>query len=371
MTIMMADSKNNLFSAYIEVTDGFKSGAKLRLPATIPVTIGSDTNNDAVLYFKDSPSWKFSLEWIKDELNLEVLSGSIYYDNEFITSGKSIRIEQNKIIKTDRSSLKYIRVKKDKPIADKYCETEEYHENKVVDTTEYNYQSNSLSRNGALVCTLLAFVLLIFVVGTGESNSGIASNKLDYIENILKESEFSNLRYNVETNGSVRVHGHVDTREQYNSLRTKYFPRDYSIDYSVQVNNELSESISDIFRVNGIQAKVEIQGVGIALVKTKTSKIGLLENLKKNVKEDINTLSSLEIINTVPESTPIPEDNNSIFSNNKKIVLVSGGANGYVMTQDKSKYFIGSVLPSGHSINEIQNGSVYISLNNKITKLEF
>lgn len=53
------------------------------------------------------------------------------------------------------------------------------------------------------------------------------------------------------------------------------------------------------------------------------------------------------------------------------VVKVIAGRNGHVMTADGSRYFVGAVLPTGHTIVEIQRTAVIVSKDGKRSQFDF
>ena len=56
---------------------------------------------------------------------------------------------------------------------------------------------------------------------------------------------------------------------------------------------------------------------------------------------------------------------------NKRVVSVVGGEDGYVQTRDGSRYFVGAVLPDGHTVTAIEEQSVTVQKDGRITNLTF
>ena len=55
----------------------------------------------------------------------------------------------------------------------------------------------------------------------------------------------------------------------------------------------------------------------------------------------------------------------------KRVVSVVGGDDGYVQTRDGSRYFVGAMLPDGHTVTAIEGQTVVVQKDGRPTNLKF
>jgi len=82
--------------------------------------------------------------------------------------------------------------------------------------------------------------------------------------------------------------------------------------------------------------------------------------IESSVKNDVPDVISLTTSNSIPVDEVVEESPVAEVDPDKQVTLVVAGVDGYLMTRDKSRYFIGSMLPSGHYIKKIEDGNVHV-----------
>lgn len=158
--------------------------------------------------------------------------------------------------------------------------------------------------------------------------------------------------------------GRVDTRSQY--LNLERFITEHNLPVSNNVINAMSTrtQIEDLFRINGVTAKTEFDEKGTLWVYTFIRDNGLLESVKSAVANDMPKLKNWEIANTPPEDS-IPEDPG------KQVVMIVSDEPAYILTADQTRYFVDSLLPSGHRISAIEEGRVMLEKSGERSELSF
>jgi len=219
--------------------------------------------------------------------------------------------------------------------------------------------------SGTLTAAVAVAILLTFqFASTGNSGEAPMS-----VAALLEPTAFAHLKVQ-DGEAETTVSGLINTREDAISLEALLQQSEEPIVNATQVSDVLSARVADVFRVNGVDADVEVTGMGAVTVVTSVEP-DEIERLRDVVSVDLPQLHSLEIDNTPP---PINESQTAEapgIDPGKRVAMVVSDTPAYVVTEDLSRYFIGSLLPSGHRIEAISEGRVSLVKAGVITELEF
>jgi len=156
--------------------------------------------------------------------------------------------------------------------------------------------------------------------------------------------------------GEPVLSGSVSTRQVLNRIVEFATQAGLSPRVDVQVDDEIEQLVQDIYRVQGIDAEVTVVGQGKIEVTTKVGDDAKLARVEKAVTDDVPGLSIMIRRDQAPdEIAAAPATTTRV---GKTVVLVVDGKQGYVMTNDGSRYTVGAMLPSGHVIRSIDEGVV-------------
>ena len=113
-------------------------------------------------------------------------------------------------------------------------------------------------------------------------------------------------------------------------------------------------------------------GEGVVSVNTVTDDLDLLQRIEENVYRDVSDLQELELINEPPvKEEEVPDANRLDDIPGKRIVMIVASEPTFIQTEDGSRYFEGSILPSGHLITAILDEKVQLLLDGKQIELSF
>ena len=132
----------------------------------------------------------------------------------------------------------------------------------------------------------------------------------------------------------------------------------------VRSNDALAQTVADVMRTNGFDADVKAIGPGILAVAVKGGDATQIDILRRRLLHDTPGLKQL-VVNGGGGGGLLADDPN------KKVVSVVGGDEGYVETADGSRYFVGAVLPTGHTITSIDGQTVRVEKDGRTTELQF
>jgi len=222
----------------------------------------------------------------------------------------------------------------------------------------------------AVLCVVVGGV--VTYLNYDQSNKPVEPDAAKSVAAELERGGFSGLSVALLENDAVLVDGFLESRaELYEARNLLQSTSNTSIEWDVQLGETLVDSVQSVFQVNGVEATVESVASGSVLVQTQSDDLALLERTEKIAYADVANLEHLELVNTVPvvaEETEL--ENNSVDSlPGKRIVLIVKDE--YILTEDGSVYYTGSVLPSGHKVLAILDKKIQVELNDSQIELTF
>jgi len=356
----------------LTVIVGYQQDSEIQIPCGSVMYAGTALDNDIVLYSPTARSCRLQIDASINEVKITVLEGELERGDELMLQKHSFSVVDSDVLAVD--GLRFVITRDDTQRFDGGASAEKTHDRNGH--ASLNQPLNKWTNLPLILLSLgLGLVLIIFAYTI---STGLVRAFNDDTENafkkILSEEGFGHLAYvepSEQTNG--RLSGIVETSQEKNRLLELSGAREESIDVDLQVNETFTAPIVDLYRVNGIKADVVATGFGEITVWTSTSNLEALESIEANVKTDFPSVVALTANNVLPaEKLIVAEDVRvAIRDPDKQVTLVVAGPKGYLMTKDKSRYFVGSMLPSGHVIEKIEAGDVFVSLDGKHVKLEF
>ena len=168
---------------------------------------------------------------------------------------------------------------------------------------------------------------------------------------------------------TVTVSGYVDTVQESKKLAQWLDQTGSQITNNVFVGEFIGEQVYDVFRVHGIPAEVRVNDGVNVVVATNEAQLDRLNTVEERVKQDVPGIVTLTINNVLPDEVhadePMPIDPG------KRVAMVVSGEPSVVITVDESRYYVDSLLPTGHHIVSIEEGVVTLVKNGNYTKMEF
>lgn len=132
----------------------------------------------------------------------------------------------------------------------------------------------------------------------------------------------------------------------------------------VETDATLANKVLDVLRVNAVDAELVSSLSGRVEVATALPAERDLEALQALVYRDVPAVSTL-ILNNTPPVEALSADPG------KRITMVISADPAHIVTVDESRYFINSILPSGHRIESIADNNVTVVRNGQRTVLDF
>jgi hypothetical protein len=129
----------------------------------------------------------------------------------------------------------------------------------------------------------------------------------------------------------------------------------------------VAQAIEDIFRLNGVDATVAHVGGGVFEAHDVVASDATVEAVRAALATDAPLVRELRV-----EATPPPDlADNGRYDPSKRVVTLVGGPNGYVVTDDGSKYFEGATLPTGHRIVSVTSNELVVEDDTRRTAYAF
>ena len=217
---------------------------------------------------------------------------------------------------------------------------------------------------GALAASLcLGGAALIGLGGAGEPDSPPLAERL--------AARFPGLA--IGRDGEVAtVEGYVPTRDEEVRLRRWIAAQPEALASRVRVEAELGERVLGVLRVNGVEATLVSVARDAVVIETAIGDAEALAEARATVERDVPALGSLEIRNVPPAVTEEGDGAEELpFDKGKRVALVVADDPAYIVTEDRSRYFLGALLPSGHRIASIEEGRVTVEKGGVLTELRF
>jgi type III secretion protein D len=185
----------------------------------------------------------------------------------------------------------------------------------------------------------------------------------------LKASEFATLQALPQPDGRVLLHGRLPSLAQRARLDTWLAARKFTPAIDVKVDEALARDVTEVFRVNGVAVQARVTGPGRVDAQAAEPDANRLARAEEVVRRDVRGLEGLQLRNSAtppaPPQPPLPDDPG------KRIASLVQGDPAYVVTADGGRYFVGSMLPSGHRITAVDKQSVSLERDGRPSTLNF
>ncbi len=185
----------------------------------------------------------------------------------------------------------------------------------------------------------------------------------------LRGSEFASLEASRSADGRLTLRGRVPTQAQRSLLDAWLAERRLAPTVEVWVDEAVAHDVAEVFRVNGVAVRTQMAGPGRIAAEAAEPDATKLNRAAEVVRRDVRGLQALDVRNTAkptpPPAAPLSDDPG------KRIASLVPGEPAYLVTADGSRYFLGSLLPSGHRVTQIAKGSLTLELNGQQLILNF
>jgi len=363
----------------LAITGGSQVGAKATLHRKGKTIVGTDLGCDIVL---GGGSDQCQAELQNDARNgwsFTLLDGNASYENTPCIISKPVTVTLGKPITVGSATLVIQSLDRiDIPPLDISHDS--------VPGTELNNQDivNQTFWHNKLLHTPRPFLLLgligIVLAGTGLATvSGSFSEQLPEettpsIRSLLDGAGFSQLEYMENDSGGGVITGFLHSWSDRIAVWQLLSDRDTQVQIKTVIGKNLEDSVIGVYRIHGVSATAEATDIHNITVRTNEASQEKLKRAEAAVRSDIPELI-LSPINTPPPPKVVAArdvdkaDKYYVEDPGKKVIAIVVGDPSYVVTQDQSRYYVGSVLSSGHRIKSIDEDLVQLDKAGVITTL--
>jgi type III secretion system YscD/HrpQ family protein len=206
-----------------------------------------------------------------------------------------------------------------------------------------------------------------------ENNSAIAS--------ALGGLDMPELRVVEAKDGHLRIEGTVRTESDRAKLMQALQQRGIYPALDIVSGEQLAGVVQNSFRQRGLEVKAQYTGGGRVEVQG-AAPSPVTDKVVQDVLAATNAVTQVALLDAAPAAAaPDPNETAAAAAakpsasnagrDPKRVVGVVGGENPYVVTQDRRHYFVGSMLPDGTQVDQINGYTVDFSRQGKTTRVEF
>jgi type III secretion protein D len=185
----------------------------------------------------------------------------------------------------------------------------------------------------------------------------------------LQSSEFAALQAKPQADGRIALQGRLATLAERARLDTWLAARQFTPTINVKVDEALTRDVTEVFRINGVSAQARMTASGRVEAEAAERDPARLARAEEMVRRDVRGLEQLSVRNTAaplpPPAPALPDDPG------KRIASLVQGNPAYVVTADGARYFVGSTLPSGHRITEVNEQRLTLERDGRQSTLNF
>ncbi len=363
------------------VVSGQQAGARSIVKPEGDIEISDSIDSDIVLSDPLVKGKKVELSINRGDADLHVLSGEVSIAGQHFSEGQVVKVLPYQTMTLGDTSFAYGDV--DAPDWEKFFNfdedwiqcpgqinsvgTEITINNDVTVWSKPWVKYGFFSGAAFVFCLLTAFIYISFSSAPTIS----LDEKVASVKAIVNDAGFSELDVSVDNAGKLVISGYIATAEKYAELERLLDRKQIFSFINLQVGERLARRIQDVYRVNGVDAAVEVDQQGIAIVKTTVADTEKLAQVQAVVLKDVANLDEIISDNTMPDISQDIPDSSVANDPGKRIAMIIPGESPYIVTVDKSRYYVGALLPTGHKITEITENNVMLEKNEATTSLNF
>jgi type III secretion protein D len=354
----------------LEVLEGAQAGARTALRAGTAVTIGGDVDGDVVL--RGAAGQRIAITVQDGALSVSVLEGSVETGAGPLQAGQAATLALGMplllgevrfaVVATGAAALP-------PPETTPPAEPAPTVAPALKSSPRASWPRRLVTAGGSLAAVSIG--VLAFAYNAAPSRPS-PEQQATRAEAVLRGAGLQKLSVRAGADGDVRIDGYLETNAQ--RVKAEQVLADEAIGarWQVFVNEQVAAAVQDVFRVNGVQARVEAVGPGAMRVSAQVADGHLLDTLRGIAKRDVPGLAAIDVRNDpLPMAAAAAAATPAIDDPGKRVSSVVPGDAAYVVTADGTRYFQGALLPTGHRIAAIEERRVVLEMNGVQTPLVF
>ncbi|HTT11063.1 MAG TPA: hypothetical protein VMG60_09260 [Burkholderiaceae bacterium] len=362
----------------LRVLEGAQHGARAALAAGVGCVLASHPDGhaegaDVVLREEGAAPVRVRVTVDLRDALIEVLEGEVHLGDQTLTAGTQAAWAMHAPLRIGRSVVAFGRAGSTGWPAAAAAAPDETHA-ESASAVARKLRTPMSRRPETWLAAMGGLVLLICGAAFGTAHFAAAAPapenpQVPSLAAALRNSEFSTLRTGARKDGQLDLFGRLDTIDQRARLDAWLAEHQFNTAVDVQVDEALARDVTETFRVNGVAVQAQVLGAGTVSVETAEPDAARLARAEEVVRRDVRGLTKLAVQNTAkPPKKPLPPMTDDP---GKRIASLVPGDPAYIVTADGSRYFVGSMLPSGHRIAAIGSNSVTLENDGETTTLNF
>jgi hypothetical protein len=185
-----------------------------------------------------------------------------------------------------------------------------------------------------------------------------AGSREGELRGLIDSAGYTGLKVSPRSDGKLSVTGYTERSEDLANLRAQIEQRGIKADVEAKSGPRIAEDVAEQFRMANMHAKTEWKGKGHVLVSGRFGDRAELEKfLASRSITDLNEKLSL-IIDLQNLDSPPPEA--KAVPDGKRIRKVVEGADPYLVSADKSVFYVGAKLPSGGTFEGLEDDKILV-----------
>jgi type III secretion protein D len=217
----------------------------------------------------------------------------------------------------------------------------------------------------AVVATSLGMMTWASTVGSASTRPAWPAHQ---VHALLVARGYEGLTVQADAAGLV-ITGHLDTLVERSQLERILQAEGVQARLRLDINEQLVAAVHEVYRLHGVAAQVRAVGPGRVAVQTMHPDAATVARLQEVVRRDVAGLRELLADNHPPPRTPSPVP--VVDDPGKRVAALVPGDPSHVVTADGTRYFEGSLLPTGHRIVAIAGSVVQLEREGQASFLEF
>lgn len=356
----------------LSVESGLQSGALVQLDPTGVWSIGPDETDDVMIRDPELGAARVLLRRDGAEATLRVVAGEVSCGAEPLAVDRTIALVPGTTMRLGGVALELVEAHDTasarlpapaKPEVDSGTSSRAL--SSADAASPRRPRGRTLARLGAGILGVAALGSAWFHASGGFT---VPTPERPSVESLLARSELSGLDVSRQA-GLPMVDGVLSDEAALRELETVLAPSGDAWVNRVETDASLATQVLDVLRVNGADAELVDSEGGTVSVRTALPTSTDLDALREMVQRDVPALNRLDIENVPPPVVPVRDA--SPPDPGKRVAMVVAGPPAHVVTEDRTRYFRGAVLPSGHRIVAIEGNRVSLERDGERTTLDF
>lgn len=340
--------------ASLTVTAGLHQGARVELALGRLLLVGGDPNCDVVLADPGIAGQQLALLAQADKLVLRALADGIRIDGKPLAAGASADLADNSTVALPGNAA--LQLKRRKAVA---------------------RSSGARWRNwlAGFAVLLLGSGLTAIAALDEPPRAGESRSQRTPLQIVQKLGLGDQVDARRAGNGWY-LSGVVANEALLDRLRQETGQLDTPVTLAVTSAPQLVAEVAALLRLKGVNAAPRYLGRGVVAADGARLAPALRQSLAATARRDIRGLAELRFdgiaaARPAPETPVLGAGGSPADPDAKRVVSVVEGLESYVVTADGSRYFEGAWLPSGHRVERIADGKVWLAQGKQLVELAF